>query len=333
VLNRLGLGGAMAQIGGRMDRMQYRFLDGALLNDISLQPLIEEVGQRPYPVARTDLQRMLLEAFPGEVQLNARCIGVEEGGEQVTAIFEDGRRATGDVVIAADGLRSRVRKDVVGEEVPPRYAGYVNWNGLVKASEDLAPLDTWVVYVGEGKRASIMPVADGRFYFFLDVPLPLGEPVMAEQFKAELTQFFEGWCEPVQSLIRQIDPLQTNRIPIHDLEPLPRLVRGRVALLGDAGHGTTPDLGQGGCQAMEDVEVLVRYLVTTNVSVADALQRYERERKQRTTDLVLKARKRADQIHGKDWDITEKWYEQLKTERPEEVTGAIAKTILGSALR
>jgi FAD-dependent urate hydroxylase len=81
------------------------------------------------------------------------------------------------------------------------------------------------------------------------------------------------------------------------------------------------------------VEVLVRYLVTTNVSVADALQRYERERKQRTTDLVLKARKRADQIHGKDWDITEQWYEQLKTERPEEVTGAIAKTILGSALR
>jgi FAD-dependent urate hydroxylase len=333
VLNRLGLGGAIAGIGGRMERMEYRFLDGELLNDISLQPLIEEVGQRPYPVARTDLQRMLLEAFPGEVQLNARCIGVEEVGEQATAIFEDGRRATGDVVIAADGLRSRVRKYVVGEEVPPRYAGYVNWNGLVRASEDLAPLDTWVVYVGEGKRVSMMPVADSRFYFFLDVPLPLGEAVMADQFKAELTQFFEGWCEPVQRLIRQIDPLQTNRIPIHDLEPLPGLVRGRVALLGDSGHGTTPDLGQGGCQAMEDVEVLVRYLVTTNVGVADALRRYERERKQRTTDLVLKARRRADQIHGKDWDITEKWYEQLKMERPEEVTGAIAKTILGSALR
>jgi FAD-dependent urate hydroxylase len=333
VLNRLGLGGAIAKIGGRMERMQYRDMNGELLNDIPMQPLIDEVGQRPYPVARTDLQQMLLDAFPGEVQLNARCIGVEAVGEQVTAIFEDGRRATGDVLIAADGLRSQVRKYVVGEEVPPRYAGYVNWNGLVTASEELGPLDSWVVHVGEGKRASMMPVAEGRFYFFLDVPLPLGEPVMADQFRAELTQFFEGWCEPVQALIQQLNPEQTNRIPIHDLEPLPCLVRGRVALLGDSGHGTTPDLGQGGCQAMEDVEVLVRYLVTTNVSVVDALKRYESERKQRTTDLVLKARKRADQIHGKDWEITRQWYDQLKTERPEDVTGAIAKIILGSALR
>jgi FAD-dependent urate hydroxylase len=308
-------------------------MNGELLNDIPMQPLIDKVGQRPYPVARTDLQQMLLDAFPGEVQLNARCIGVEAVGEQVTAIFEDGRRATGDVLIAADGLRSQVRKYVVGEEVPPRYAGYVNWNGLVTASEELGPLDSWVVHVGEGKRASMMPVAEGRFYFFLDVPLPLGEPVMADQFRAELTQFFEGWCEPVQALIQQLNPEQTNRIPIHDLEPLPCLVRGRVALLGDSGHGTTPDLGQGGCQAMEDVEVLVRYLVTTNVSVVDALKRYESERKQRTTDLVLKARKRADQIHGKDWEITRQWYDQLKTERPEDVTGAIAKIILGSALR
>jgi FAD-dependent urate hydroxylase len=343
VLNSLELGGAIAKIGGRMDWMQYRSLNGELLNNIPIQPLIDEVGQRPYPVARTDLQQMLLDAFPGEVRLNARCIGAEEQGESVTAIFEDGHRAMGDVLIAADGLRSRLRQYVVGQEVEPRYAGYVNWNGLVAATEDLVPpgkglvdsglLNTWIIYVGEGKRASMMPVADGRFYFFLDVPLPPGESVTADQFVAELTQFFQGWCDPVQALIRRLDPAQTNRIPIHDVEPLQGLVRGRVALLGDSGHGTTPDLGQGGCQAMEDVNVLVRYLVTTNLSVEDALKRYELERKQRTTDLVLKARKRADQIHGKDWSITQQWYEQLKTEQPEDVTGAIAKIILGSALR
>ena len=332
VLNQLGLGKAIAEIGGRMERMQYRSLNGELLSNIPLQPLINEVGQRPYPVARTDLQQMLLNAFPGKVRLNSRCIGIEESEDSATAIFEDGHRTTGDVLIAADGLRSRLRKYVVGEEVQPRYAGYVNWNGLVNAREDEA-LDQWTIYVGEGKRVSMMPVADGRFYFFLDVPLPLGEPVEADQFVAELRQFFQGWCDPVQALIGRLNPAQTNRIPIHDIEPLQRLVRGRVALLGDSGHGTAPDLGQGGCQAMEDVDVLVRYLMTTNLSVEDALKRYESERKQRTTDLVLKARKRADQIHGKDWEITHQWYEQLKTERPEDVTGAIAKIILGSALR
>jgi FAD-dependent urate hydroxylase len=310
VLNKLGLG---------------------LLNDISLQPLIEAVGQCPYPVARTDLQQMLLEAFAGEVQLNTRCVGVEQDGESVTAIFENGRRVTGDVLLAADGLRSALRKYVVGEAVQPRYAGYTNWNGLVEANEDLAPKDTWVIYVGEGKRASMMPVAKNRFYFFLDVPLPGVE--LKETDRAELTQFFQGWADPVQSLIQRLNPAQTNRIPIHDVEPLPCLVRGRIALLGDSGHATTPDLGQGGCQAMEDADVLTRYLLTTNISVADALKRYEAERKERTTNLVLKARKRADQIHGKDPIVTQQWYDQLRTERPEEVTGAIAKTILGSALR
>jgi FAD-dependent urate hydroxylase len=331
VLNRLRLGKEIAAIGGRMDQMQYRWMTGELLNDISLQPLIDQVGQRPYPVARTDLQQMLLEAFAGEVQLDTRCVGVEQDGESVTAIFEDGRRVTGDVLLAADGLRSALRKYVVGEAVQPRYAGYTNWNGLVEASEDLAPQNTWVIYVGEGKRASMMPVAQNRFYFFLDVPLP--EVELKETDRSELTQFFQGWADPVQSLIQRINPAQTNRIPIHDVEPLPCMVQGRIALLGDSGHATTPDLGQGGCQAMEDADVLTRYLVTTNIGVADALKRYEAERKERTTNLVLKARKRADQIHGKDPIVTQQWYDQLRTERPEEVTGAIAKTILGSALR
>ena len=57
--------------------------------------------------------------------------------------------------------------------------------------------------------------------------------------------------------------MKTNRVEIHDIEPLQTLVRGRVALLGDAGHTTAPDLGQGGCQAVEDALVLSTYLQTT----------------------------------------------------------------------
>ena len=348
VLNRLGLGDRLAAIGGQMDRMQYRTSTDDLLNDIDLFPLFEEVGQRPYPVARTDLQNLLLDAFPGKVKLNARCIGVEETGDTITAIFEDGYRTSGDLVIAADGIRSTLRSYVLGENLPdpnlssghrsdntvqPRYGGYVNWNGLVPASEDLAPKNTWVIYVGEHKRASMMPVGDDRFYFFFDVPLAKGTPSQPDQIRAELTNFFCGWADPVQNLIQRLDPNQTNRLEIHDIGPLDRLVRGRVALLGDSGHATCPDLGQGGCQAMEDVEVLTHYLLTTNMGVEYALKRYEAERKERTSAIVLKARKRADMIHGKDPSITQQWYEQLKTERPEDVTDSLAKTILTGPMR
>ncbi len=333
VLNRLGLGTKIARIGGFMERMQYRSFTGELLNDIELKPLVEEVGQRPYPVARADLQQLLLEAYPGEVKLNSKCIGVEEGETSVTAIFTDGHRATADLVVAADGIHSILRQYVLGEEVQPKYAGYVNWNGLVSASEDLAPKNTWVVYVGEHKRASMMPVASDRFYFFFDVPLPKGTASEPENYRCELVEHFKGWAKPVQALIEQMNSLKTNRLEIHDVGPLDRLVRGKVTLLGDSGHASCPDLGQGGCQAMEDGLVLTHYLLTTNLGVEYALKRYEQERQERTSAVVHKARKRAEMIHGKDPEITQKWYEQLAQESPYDVTNAIAKIVLAGPMR
>lgn len=333
VLNRLGLGKEIAAIGGQMDRMEYRSVTGEVLNHIDLLPLMHQVGQRPYPVSRTDLQQMLRNAFPGEVKLDHLCVEIRQDEHQVTAMFENGHEATGDILVAANGIRSNCRTYVVGEEVAPQYAGYVNWNGLVPASADLAPNNTWVVYVGEHKRASMMPVAGDRFYFFFDVPMSQAQAYQRGNIRADLTQFFADWAPPIQALIQRLDPETTNRVPIHDMGPIDRMVRGRVALLGDAAHTTCPDLGQGGCQALEDALVLTNYLTSTNISVADALKRYEAERVERTCAVVQKARKRAEQIHGKDPAITQQWYEQLAQEQPADVRAAIAKVILAGPLK
>lgn len=330
VLNWLGLGEAVAKIGGRMERMEYRTHTDELLNQIDLAPLVKKVGQCPYPVARTDLQNLLLDALGREnVYLNCQCVAVEQNANSATAIFADGSRATGEVLIAADGIHSQIRHYVLGRKVQPRYAGYINWNGLVKASKDLIAHDTWAIYVGENKRAAMMPVGGDRFYFFFGCPLPLGTSTPPEKRRTELANHFAGWATPVQNLIQHLDPMQLNRLEICDLDPLERLVSGRIALLGDAGHASTPTLGQGGCQAIEDAEVLCRYLVTTNVSVEDALQRYETERKQRTATLTLKARKRTDTIYGKDPRRTQQWYQQLREEDAQDVINSLAKTIQG----
>ncbi len=330
VLNRLGLGQAIARIGGQMDRMEYRSHEDELLSAIELDPLVQRVGQRPYPVSRTELQQLLLDAFGAEaVRLQSKCIAVEETDTAVTAIFENGDRATGDVLIAADGIHSVLREYVVGTPVQPRYADYVNWNGLVPCRPELGDAHTWVLYVGEGKRASMMPIGGDRFYYFFGAPMPRGTTVEPAQRREELAQHFAGWPTAVGKLIEQLDPLQTNRLEVHDLDPLPRLVRGRVALLGDAAHASTPTLGQGGCQAMEDAVILSRYLVTTNIGVAYALKRYEEERRERTAQLVLKARKRADVIYGKDPAVTRQWYASLRQEPASDVINALARTILG----
>jgi FAD-dependent urate hydroxylase len=333
VLNQLGLGFEIAQIGGQMNRMTYRCHTGEPLTDFSLDSLVKKVGQRPYPVARTDLQQMLVEKLGADsIYLNSRCIGVQETAENVTALFEDGHVATSDVLIAADGTHSVLRKYVLGHSTERRYAGYVNWNGLVPASETLAPKDCWIIYVGQNQRASLMPVGNDLLYFFLDVPLPKGEPSVPELYREELLTHFKDWAEPVQALIYQLDPLKTNRTEIHDIEPLERLVRGRVALLGDAAHSTAPDLGQGGCQAMEDAEVLARYLLTTNIGIADALKRYEAERKDRVADIILTARKRANMTHGADPVKTQQWYKELEEEDGTKIIDAIARTILAGPL-
>ena len=333
VLNHLGLGEQIAAIGGRMDRMEYRTTAGELLNHIDLLPLMEQVGQRPYPVSRTDLQQMLRDAFPGPIHLGYRCMGIAQDDQGVTVTFENGHQVTADLVVAADGIRSVCRGYVLGEEITPHYGGYVNWNGLVPVSADLAPADTWAIYVGEHKRASLMPIAGDRFYFFFDVPMPKEEACQGGEIRADLSHFFAGWAEPVQALIRRLDPATTNRVLIHDVGPLEQMVRGRVALLGDAAHATCPDLGQGGCQALEDALVLANCLSDGTLDVVAALKRYEAERVERAGAVVQKARRRAEQIHGKDPAVTEQWYAQLRQENPADVRNAIAKVILAGPLQ
>lgn len=333
-LNYLGMKEPLRQLGGPMQYMAYQeYLHGQTLTRFSLDPLVASVGERPYPVARAELQAMLLTTYGDHrVQFGKRVSGVEETPDGVSAWFEDGSQAQGDFLIAADGTHSVIRPYVLGHQVERRYAGYVNWNGLVTIDETIAPANQWTTFVGEGKRVSLMPVSGNRFYFFFDVPLPIGLPEDRTTARTDLQRYFSGWAEPVQKLIATIDPAATNRIEIHDIEPFERLVRGRVALLGDAGHSTTPDIGQGGCAAMEDAVVLAIALQTNSLGVEDALLRYQEKRSYRVRDLVLKARKRCDVTHGKEMAVTHDWYEELKTETGDRILSGMKETILGGPL-
>jgi len=333
-LNALGMKAALRELGGNMAFMAYH--DGATgvpLTRFSMAPLVQQVGEYPYPVARTELQAMLIDTFGRErVQFGKRVIQVEQTADGVIATFSDNSQATGDFLIAADGTHSVIREYVLEEKLERRYAGYVNWNGLVTIDERIAPADQWTTFVGDGKRVSLMPVSGNRFYFFFDVPLPKGLPQDRSTVKADLTGYFQGWAESVQQLIAAINPDTTNRVEIHDIEPFSRFVKGRVALLGDAAHSTTPDIGQGGCAAMEDAVVLASTLASHSLGIEDALLRYQTRRVERVKDLVLKARKRCDVTHARDPAVTAEWYQSLKNETGERVLAGMCETIEGGPL-
>lgn len=333
-LNYLGLTDQIQALGGQMESLAY--VDGLsqqTMTQFSLSPLYKEVGQRAYPVARADLQHLLMQQFGLEdIKLGMKMTAIETHQDEVTIHFQDDSQIKADLLIGADGTHSLTRQFVLGYQAERRYAGYVNWNGLVEIDETIAPAMQWTTYIGEGKRVSLMPVAQNRFYFFFDVPLDAGLTNDRAYYKQELKAHFKGWCEPVQKLIDRLDAHKTNRVEIHDIEPFMDFYKGRVVLLGDAAHSTTPDIGQGGCQAMEDAIYLARALQINTFGLEDALARYQNKRNDRTKEMVLRARKRCDVTHMKDPQVTQEWYQSLYQEQGSHIMQGIISNIVGNPL-
>lgn len=333
-LNYLGLEQETARLGGIVDTMSYaEARTGETMCRFSMQPLIDQVGQRPYPIARAELQSMLMEAYGiDKIHFGMKMVDVADGADAATATFADGSTVSADIIIGADGASSITREYVLGGPVTRRYAGYVNYNGLVDIDERISPATEWTVYVGDGKRVSAMPVADGRFYFFFDVVEPQGVSYEKGSAREVLRAHFGDWAPGVQVLIDQLDPMTTNRVEILDLDPFHTWVKGRVAVLGDAAHNTTPDIGQGGCSAMEDAIALQWALRDHPDDVHAALAAYEQARVERAGDLVLRARKRCDLMHAKDPAATQAWYADLRNEDGTNIIRGIVGNILGGPL-
>ncbi|TGY34356.1 FAD-dependent urate hydroxylase HpxO [Microbacterium laevaniformans] len=317
VLNWLGLGAEVAALGGDMADMVY--LDGhtgEMMCDFSLAPVTTQTGQKPYPVARADLQALLMERFGLDgIHLGKKLTGIADDGTRVTATFADGTTDTADMLIGADGARSIVRDYVQPEGAPPiarEYSGYTNFNGLVPVSETIGRATAWTTYVAEGKRAAVMPIAGDRFYFWFDIPQPSGLAYDRGDL-APLREAFGDWAPGVQELLAAIDPAASlNRVEIWDITPFDTWTKGRVAILGDAAHNTSPDIGQGACSALEDAFALGIAFATNTLSVADTLRRYAAMRVERAGELVLRARKRGWETHAFDPAVTDAWYESLR---------------------
>jgi FAD-dependent urate hydroxylase len=180
-----------------------------------------------------------------------------------------------------------------------------------------------------------MPVGADGLYTFFDVPAPFEEASDLDRPAPtnELRKAFAGWAPAVQRLIGSLEPSRVNRVLIYDLPTLPKWHRGRVVLIGDAGHAMSPDLGQGGCQALEDALVLVHYLTSTNRSVPDALGRYQQERLPRTAEIVRRARKRAALTHGLDPSATQAWYRSLRHQTGEGIIAGLVESVASGPCR
>jgi 2-polyprenyl-6-methoxyphenol hydroxylase-like FAD-dependent oxidoreductase len=213
---------------------------------------------------------------------------VNQTADGVTVRAADGSEERGDLLVGADGLWSLVRASIA--TAAPRYAGHVAWRGISPASIDRGRLsESW----GVGERFGLVDLGS-RTYWFATANLPEGEADDDSHRKVELVRRFKGWHAPIEEVIEATPNAAILRNHVYYLEPLPRWSQGRLVLLGDAAHATTPGIGQGAAMAIEDALVLADQFASSD-DLGAGLARYESIRRPRT-GLVLKLSRRTDRV-------------------------------------
>lgn len=279
-LDYLGLGQEIRALALPETAGGIRTAHGELLMRTSNTQLEAKFGELSVMVHRADLHDLLRRAYGQEIRLGMECVAVTEEGEKVCVRFRNNEEARGDLVIGADGLHSQVRAGLHGQQ-PPRYAGYTAWRGVVPFDiSRLQPGESW----GRGARFGQIPMQGNRVYWFATHNAPPGER-SPDGEKAELLRIFSDWHDPIRALLEATPEAAILRNDIYDRPPLKQWGRGCSTLLGDAAHPTTPNLGQGACQALEDAVVLAKALQAT-ADIPTALRAYEAARIPRTTMIV-----------------------------------------------
>ncbi|MBG0815441.1 FAD-dependent monooxygenase [Planomonospora sp. ID82291] len=242
-------------------------------------------------VHRADLVDLLRAAVPPEaLRPGIEVHHVKPDG----TVHHSGGASTADLVVGADGVHSVTRRSLWPHAAGPRYVGYTAWRFIAPPQPVEGSAETW----GRGERFGYVPMPDGRVYCYAMANAPAGSRLGP----ASLRRRFAGWHHPVPALL---DSAQAEAVLQHDvceLPALPTYVSGNAAVLGDAAHAMTPNLGQGACQALEDAVTLAH--AVDALGVRRGLQAYDRARRPRTQLIVRRSRQAGAAAHWTSAPLT-----------------------------
>lgn len=210
------------------------------------------------PIQRSVLQNTLVNRLKeGTLHTGKVFANMKDNQNQVTVRFEDGSEAEGTVLIGADGIHSRVRTSVLGE-VRYRYSGQTCWRALVEYR--LPDADTICEMWGtkSGVRIGYAHVSEEKVYFFATACKEAGGVDTKGSIHALFKELYDEFPSHIQQMLASTPEESILRNDIWDFVPIPLWHKGNTVLVGDAAHATTPNLGQGGCQAIEDGYALAK---------------------------------------------------------------------------
>lgn len=285
VYRRLGLHEAIAAMGAPAHHLRACDHKQRVINETDGRKYAEQYGVGFVLIHRARLQDTLMAALPeGIVHTGRRLAHFEDNGTSVEAHFEDGHVATGDFLIGADGIHSATRRQLFpGAKL--RYSGQTCWRGITQFSLTSDASNIQFEAWGGEYRFGCTPIGFGEVYWFAVQAAPAGGKDGSKQLNEELAGKFAHFASPVPELLHATDPSHIIRNDLYDLEPMPRWHHGRALLIGDAAHATTPNMGQGGCQAAEDAHYL-RKLFVKGLPLPELFMEFERIRRPKVDWVV-----------------------------------------------
>ncbi|MCK2212601.1 FAD-dependent monooxygenase [Actinomadura sp. ATCC 31491] len=250
-LDTLGLGDRVRALSRVQGQVGIKRADGRWLTHTTPEAAEGRYDDSVVVLLRATLMEVLTDAIgPDALRLGIGVSEVDPEGGVVRT--EAGEELRADLVVGADGIRSRTRQALFPRHPGPAYSGVTAWRGLVPRGElEIRSTESW----GRGLVFGVNLLAGDLVYVYATDVSPPG--LAGGDERAELIRRFGGWHDPIPALLRAADPALIIRSDVHHLaEPLPAYHRGRAVLVGDAAHAMTPNLGQGACQAIEDAVVL-----------------------------------------------------------------------------
>ncbi|MBV5298293.1 MAG: 3-hydroxybenzoate 6-monooxygenase [Rhodoferax sp.] len=286
------------------EMVMHDAVDGALVGRIPTGAAFIQRFGNPYAVIhRADVHKSLLEGATetGRVEFltSTRAVRIEQDASSVTLFDQNGVAHRGVALVGADGVKSVVREQFVGD--PARVTGHVVYRAVVDKKD--FPLELqWnaaAIWVGPNCHLVHYPLRGGEQYNVVVTFHSRQTEVwgVTDGSKEEVQSYFDGICPKARQLIDL--PKTWKRWATADREPIGQWSYGRVTLLGDAAHPTTQYMAQGACMAMEDGVTLGEALRVNDNDWSKAFDLYQRSRVARTARIVLSSREMGRIYHAK----------------------------------
>ncbi len=283
IFKRLGMDQEILNSGQRITTIQISDAKGRPLSIMDMRPFEKKYGVSQVALHRAALQRLLADKIdPSSLFLGKKLFKVEEG-PMSRLHFEDGSQDRFGLLIGADGIHSVVRKQFVGNQ-ELRDSGQVCWRGVCTYPLGEAQRNRANEWWGRGKRFGWVAIDSERVYWYA-----VAKSVHLPRAMADLGDLFKEFGTQVSQFIQSSVPEEIHFTPLQDLRPLDRWHTEKISLLGDAAHATTPNMGQGACQAIEDAYVLGE-LLKRGIPPPQAFHRYQQIRAPRAVHIVRQSR-------------------------------------------